>query len=530
MGRAAVALVVLALVASLATTPAVPGAAGSADGATRQTPESPSLPAYLTLTGAGRSIPPSFLGLSIEYKELRTYIRSGAAFDRAISLIGPHHAPMLLRIGGKSADHVWWESATQTPPQWVTTIRESWLDDLAGLVARDKLRVILDLNLAVHSPRLAATFAAAGVHALPRSSVAALEVGNEPDLYWRQPWLEKQRIRTTSANVPLDWSRDYSALDYRRDYVDYARALAARVPGIPIGAPETISSSLSWLRATTGLGALNPRFLAVHRYASSTCFPPRSPHYPTIPMLLGNAATAGLAGTVEPAVAFAHSEHMELRLTEVNSISCGGNAGIADSFATALWAPDALFEMLRAGIDGVNWHIRPQTVNSPFHLMTAGIVPLPELYGLALFAQMIQGRSRLLDSTLTSSAALNLKAWAVRSSAATTVLLINKGAREADVRLPAVVPRPAIATVSRLEAPSIGSTTGVRFAGRWIGTDARWHGRQSATAVSETGGFYYVVVPGYSAAEVSLGSDSRPRHSINPSTRSPRRNPRRRLM
>jgi hypothetical protein len=518
LGRVSIAMAATACVAWLTIAHTAPSAAGIVDRATRGT-EQPALPAYLTLTGGGRPVPASFFGLSVEYKELRTYIRSGALFDRVISLIRPRDgSPLLLRIGGKSADHVWWETANGRPPKWVTKIGDPWLRDLAGLVRRDDLRVMLDLNLAVHSSRLAATFAAAAVKALPRSSIAALEIGNEPDQYWRQPWLEKQRIRTTGAGVPLHWTHDYSDLDYRRDYEVYARALAAKVPGIPLGGPEIISSKSSWLATMTGLGALNPKFLAIHRYASSTCWPPWSPYYPTIPMLLANTASAGLAGTVGGAAAFAHANGMALRLTEVNSISCGGNSGVADSFATALWAPDALFEMLRAGIDGVNWHIRPRTINAPFQLDAGGIVPLPELYGLAVFAQMTHGPSRLLDSTLSSSAGLDLKAWAVQRHVATTVLLINKGAREADVRLPAVAATQLIASVRRLEAPSIEATRGLRFAGRSIGTDARWHGHDTATAVRQIGGFYYVLVPGYSAAEVSLGQSEagparRSRHS-----------------
>jgi hypothetical protein len=505
LGRVSIAIVATACVAVVAIAHVAPSAAGSVDRATRGT-EGPPLRAYLTLTGGGDPIPAAFFGLSVEYKELRTYVRSGTLFDRVISLIRPRDgSPLLLRIGGKSADHVWWQTANGRPPKWVTKINDAWLRDLAGLVRRDDLRVMLDLNLAVHSSRLAATFAAAAVKALPGSSIAALEVGNEPDLYWRQPWLEKQRIRTTGAGVPLHWTGGYSALDYRRDYEVYAQALAAKVPGIPLGGPEIISSKSDWLTAMTGLGALNPKFLAIHRYASSTCWPPGTPYYPTIPMLLANTATAGLAGTVDAAAVFAHANRMGLRLTEVNSVSCGGNSGVADSFATALWAPDALFEMLRAGVDGVNWHIRPKTINAPFLLDARGIVPLPELYGLAVFAQMTHGPSRLLNSTLVSSAGLDLKAWAVQRRAATTVLLINKGAREADVRLPAVAAAPAIASVRRLEAPSIEATTGLRFAGRSIGTDARWHGHETATAVGETGGYYYVSMPGYSAAEVSFG-------------------------
>ena len=181
------------------------------------------------------------------------------------------------------------------------------------------------------------------------------------------------------------------------------------------------------------------------------------------------------------AAAFAAANQMTLRLTEVNSVSCGGNSGVTDSFATALWAPDALFEMIRAGTVGVGWHIRPATVNAPFHLDRGGIEPLPELYGLAVFAQMTHGPSSLLRSTLVSSPGLHLKAWAVRKGAASTVLLINKGGREANVWLPAGAAPAGVAIVRRLQAPMIGSTAGLRFAGRWIGTDARWHGREITT-------------------------------------------------
>ena len=499
------ATVVTALVGCVAIVSEAAHAASPGEGTTGRDTALPALPAYLTFTAGSRHIPPSFFGLSVEYNELGAYEQSGSVFDRAISLIRPRDGgPMLLRIGGKSADHVWWKAATERPPKWVTKIGHPWLSRLNELVRRDDLRVMLDLNLAVHSSTLAATFAAAAVKALPRSAVAGLEVGNEPDLYWRQPPLEKQRIRSTGRGVPLHWTHNYSALNYRRDYQVYAGGLATMVPGIPLGAGETISSKPDWLAAVTGLGRLDPAFIAVHRYAASTCWPPSSPYYPTIPMLLGEASSAGLAGTVRGAVALAHSNHMALRLTEVNSVSCGGNSGVTDSFATALWAPDALFEMIRAGVDGVSWHIRPATVNAPFHLDRGGITPLPELYGLAVFAQMTHGPARLLASTLVSSAGLHLKAWAVRKGAASTVLLINKGGRDANVRLPAEAATAGPAVVRRLQAPKIGSTTGLRFAGRWIGTDARWHGREVTTEVPQSSGFYDVLVPAYSAAEVSL--------------------------
>ena len=56
----------------------------------------------------------------------------------------------------------------------------------------------------------------------------------------------------------------------------------------------------------------------------------------------GGALAAGPGRSVRRALRFAHENGMQFRVTELNSVSCGGNAGVADSFATALWAPDAL--------------------------------------------------------------------------------------------------------------------------------------------------------------------------------------------
>ena len=463
------------------------------------------LPAYLMFTGGGRVIPTGFFGMSVEYKELRVYERASALFDRVIGLIRPRDGgPMLLRVGGKSADHVWWKTATGRPPPWVTRIGDAWLARLNDLVRRGDLRLMLDLNLAVHSPALAVDFVKAVVRALPRGALAGAELGNEPDLYWRQPWLAKQRVPGTSRDVPIDWTVDYSALDYRRDYEDYARALASEVPAIPLGGPEIVSSKASWLSAITGLGPLDPSFIAIHRYAASTCWPASSPYYPTISMLLSSAATSGLAATVSGAAVFAHRDALALRLTEVNSVSCGGNAGVTDSFASALWTPDALFELLRAGVDGVNWHFRPATLNAPFHLDAHGIEPLPELYGLAVFARMTHGPADLLTTALSSSPGLNLKAWAVENRGAVNVLLINKGPRPAKVTLPAPTGTTGDAAVSALKAPRIDATTGVTFGGRWIANDGRWHGHTVTIDVSQLGGAYQVSVAGYSAVVVTM--------------------------
>jgi len=458
------------------------------------------LPAAVTLTGDSRTIPASFLGLSVEMGELASFTRAGAALDRVLSLLRtPSGSPILLRVGGRSADETYWNASTADAPRWVFAPGAEWLAQLGSLVRRDNLRVTLALNVAVHSPLMASEFARAVLGALPAGGLAGLAVGNEPDMFRWQTSLDEERVPSTTASTPLDWARGYSAADYWRDYRSYARALAASVPGIPLVGPEATGLTPGWLAGVAGLGGLAPSSLTVHRYASSKCWSQASPAYPSISLLASERASAGLAAGLRSSIEFAHRRGMSFRVTELNSVSCGGNAGVADSFATALWAPDVLFELIRAGVDGTNWHIRADMVNAPFEVLAGAIEPRPELYGLVLFAQMIDPGARLVGVRIVAAGGLHIKAWAVRSPTRTEVLLVNKGPRAADVSLYCRRTR-GRAWIERLLAPSIGATGGVTLGGRTIGFDGRWHGRGVTASIEPSGGRYRVVLPGYSAA------------------------------
>lgn len=466
----------------------------------------PSLSARLTFTGSSRAIPAGFLGLSVEVSEIRRYELAGRPVDRVFGLLrSPGDGPLLLRVGGTSADYAWWYTAGKPAPAGVFTIGKPWVAGLAALVVRDDLRVVLGLNLAVHSPALEVAFAAAVKRALPRSTLAGLEIGNEPDLYGRQPWLVRQRISTTEPALPRNWTQAYTPADYRADYESYAWALRTSLGPIPLEAPDTTTPALAWLDAATSLGTLDPEIIAVHRYPLSTCWPKDSPEYPTVARLLSERATAGPANSVRRAVRLAHERNMTFRVSELNSVSCGRNAGVADSFATALWAPDALFELLNAGVNGVNVHLRPESLNAPFQLTPNGIRPMPELYGLALFAQLIGSHARLLDTTLHAPRGLHLKAWATRRGSVTVVLLINKGAGDADVSIPAPSRGAPPAVLRLLQAPSIRSVGGVVYAGRSIGSDGRWQGR-ATTSAARVGnhGEYHAPVPAFSAVTITI--------------------------
>lgn len=460
----------------------------------------------LTFNGASRTIPAGFLGLSVEVSEITRYELAGRAVDHVFGLLrSPGDGRLLLRVGGTSADHAWWYTAGKPAPAGVFTIGRPWVSGLAALVARDDLRVVLGLNLAVHSPALEVAFASAVQRALPRSTLAGLEIGNEPDLYEREQWLQRQRLATTERALPRRWTQAYSPGDYQADYESYAWAVRARLGPISLEAPDTTTPALAWLRAATGLRTLDPEIIAVHSYPLSTCWPKDSAEYPTVARLLAEHATVGLANSVRRAAQFAHEDHMTFRVTELNSVSCGGNTGVADSFATALWAPDALFELLSAGVDGVNVHLHPDSLNAPFQLTADGIRPLPELYGLALFAQLIGSHARLLDTNLHAPRGLHLKAWATRHGSVTAVLLIDKSDRDAEVSIPAAGRGAPPAVLRLLQAPSIRSVGEVVYAGRSIGSDGRWQGRATTSAARVgTHGEYHVRVPAMSAVTLTI--------------------------
>jgi hypothetical protein len=61
-------------------------------------------------------------------------------------------------------------------------------------------------------------------------------------------------------------------------------------------------------------------------------------------------------------------------------VTCGGRSDISNAFATALWAPDAIFELIRTGLDGVNLHAREHAINDPFTFGSRGLLARPLLY------------------------------------------------------------------------------------------------------------------------------------------------------
>lgn len=479
---------------------AISSLAGAAHSDQRRIPR-----ATLTLAThpAPIAIPRSYLGLSTEYWALPLYARHLPTFERVLGLLHvPGDGPMVLRVGGDSADHAFWDPRLRTLPRWAFTLTPEWTRWLAGIVDRLGVRLIMDLNLLTDTPQTAAQWAWAAESRLPRHSILGFEIGNEPDIYSRTGWLRATagdllagRLLPTALTVG----------DYRSAFRAYASALRRVAPRLPLIGPAVAEPRVHgrWVRALLAAPPPGLRMISVHRYPYSGCVRPRSASFPTIKRLLSPHASTVLAAQLAPLIAATHRAGFPFRLTELNSVTCGGRPRVSDAFATALWAPDTLFALLRARADGVNLHVRANTINAPFAFTRRGLFARPLLYGLVMFARTLAGGSALLPSELHSAEPLNLHAWVVRiRSGGLRILAIDKGRQPA--RLLLRLPGRGRAAVERLRAASPAARFGVELAGRRIGPRAQWLGSPVTQSIPRSRWGYVVTVPRYSAALINL--------------------------
>jgi hypothetical protein len=397
-----------------------------------------------------------------------------------------------------------------TRPAGVTfALTERWVAVLRALTRELGARLVLGLNLEAASGPVAAAEARALLAGLGSGAVEAFELGNEPSLYGIFPW-----YRTRSGRGVTGRPGGYGFTDFVREFTSIAAQLPAHaLAGPSIGGPGWIPDLGRFLAAEPSV-----KIATVHRYPLQLCLTsPRSSRYPTVANLLATSASRGLADLFAPAVAAAHSRGLPLLVDELNTVACGAAPAVSQTFAAALWAPDALFELKRAGVDGVEMHTFPGAGYELFRLHRAGTgwaaAVAPEYYGLLLFAAAAPAGARLLP--VSGSSPEVVRTWATLGrDGRVRVLVIDKDPSRAvtvRLRLPATAP----AGVERLEAPSVRARAGVTLGGRTYGASTMTGALAPPVepAVHASGGTYTVTVPAGTAALVSVPTAGAPHHS-----------------
>jgi hypothetical protein len=254
------------------------------------------------------------------------------------------------------------------------------------------------------------------------------------------------------------------------------------------------------------------KLVTYHRYPLRACVKdPTSSSYASIPNLLADSSASGLARGVAAYVGVAHAHRLPFRLSEINTASCQGTAGVSDTFASALWALDTMFNMASVGVDGVNFHMLP---GSNYELFTVSHTASgawqafvhPEYYGLLMFAQAFPPGARLLSVSAPSGP---VKVWATQGAdGVIRVTLINKdpnAEHDVQLQLPGV---PGQAALETLQAPSVSATSGVTIGGQTFGpesTTGTLPGPPATTPIDPASGTYTVSLPAGSAALLTSG-------------------------
>lgn len=450
---------------------------------------------------------PGFVGLSTEFTSLLPYAGTdpGAlnpTFVRLVEDLAPGASPV-IRIGGDSTDWSWLPVGGTARPPWAQfVLTRRWVAVARALALATGGRLILGINLEADSRELAGIESRALLNGVGRERIIAFELGNEPEVYGEIGWYNN------AAGVPvLGRPPSYGFRSYLPDYRSISSALP---PSVPLAGPAL---ARTWpLTVANRFLSANPRvrIFTFHFYPLKRCYNPRSsPTYPTLAHLMAVQSAEPPTGTAA-AVAAAHARGVEVRVDELNSVSCRGLAGLSDSFASALWIVDALFHMARAGVDGVNVHTLPDATYQLFTFShSAGRWEArvkPMYYGLLLFTRAAPAGSRLLPTSHPIDD--DLRTWATRGTRGTVrVVLINDSMTHA-MTLAVGPPQPASsATLERLAAPGLTAAGGVTLAGQTFGpvtTTAALAGPLRASVLPPIQNRYVVRLPPASAALLTL--------------------------
>lgn len=365
-------------------------------------------------TTTGTSLTAASAGLSFEASDLALPGFAGGDLAAYLDTISPSS---VVRVGGNTVDQTFWTSTGETPPSWsIATITPADLTALAGLARASGWKVILGVNLKEYDPARAADEARSAQQALG-SSLQAIEIGNEPDLY---------------SQYESDPSQ------YLTDFAAYVSAIDQAAPGVHVegtdaaGAPSG-SFQKAFVGAQQALPAPQVNELTSHYYPLTGS---RCGGSPTVAQMLGSTSRDNEKAEADAAVAAAAPLGVPAVIDESNNVVCEGQQGVSDVFASALWAIDDQLVIAREGVAGDYLHgtvVQCDTAQPLFMYYTPLCAPTaadaaagdlaaqPEYYGLAALHDV--GTGQFLN--LTNPVWTDVRAYAVQHSTGTMTVVLD---------------------------------------------------------------------------------------------------------
>lgn len=418
-------------------------------------PSGPVTQALLSVgTNGTGTIGQGFAGLSYEKSAMCEPLFTAANAD----LIGLFQllGPSVLRVGGNTVDqYIWTPSGSG---QTAYRIAPYDVDSLAAFLRETGWQCIYGINLGgaatgATTPFLAAAEVAYVAQKLG-SSLLGIEIGNECDGY---------------GTAGSYFSDGWSLAQFETLWNQFRSAIIAAAPGVAVTGPASGSNVAAWTvpfaQAVTRRGI---SMMTQHYYRGD-----------------GHSSAATAANLISPDAtlqkclgmlnAASQSTGIPFRVGECNSYFNGGAVGVSNSYASALWVIDFLFNSAQGGAAGVNLHGGGKANGYTPIADNGGVVveARPELYGLTLFA--LAGQGTLCDATL-SAGSSNASAYAVKNAAGDlSLVVVNKDTTqnlELSISLQQSVRSASLIAMSQLSSgatgPNLTATSGVTIQGNAI--------------------------------------------------------------
>jgi hypothetical protein len=361
----------------------------------------------------------------------------------------------VLRFGGNAVDRrFFWTSTGEAVPgdykgdkaHPVKAVGPADLTRLKTLLTAGDAKVTLTVDLGHYNPARAADMVRNASQILG-DRLLSITVGNEPNGF-------------VFNDVKTD---GYSVDQYVRELKDYANAIYAVAPNVPISGPGAFDSK--WWQPFVDADLPQKKILTFHHYPLSKCDGSIPQDSPTMANTMSRTMHDRATDYQKAALKVGQAAGLETWVPETGISACPGSNETSRTHASALWAADYALTAAQQGITRVGFHSSLLTCKGgpPLSaICSAGAYPFgngkmsgrANFYGISMVAELEAGKFLKLNS---SGGGLAFSYALQNPDGSTSVVIINENDPEkaAQTSVTLNLPgKPVTGTMTQLSGPS----------------------------------------------------------------------------
>ena len=418
----------------------------------------------------GCVISASFSGLSFETSSLvksNYFNTNNTVFINLIKTLGTG----TLRIGGNSSDKTFWANKNRMSSTSADSLFKEDLDRYFQFARATGWKTIFGLNVGTGDLLQSATEAQYALQSAD-GNLLYFELGNEPDLY------HSNGLRPTS----------YTVSNYQTDFNNYKQSILSLSPSSQFSGPASAYNTNGFTIPFANNEHNNIALLTQHYYAMGPAGDPSV----TIDRLLTDNQT--LINNVVLLNGTSQTFHFNYRIAECNSVYNGGQNGVSNTLASALWGADFMFTLAINGCFGVNFHGGGSGPYSPIAFTNNIFTARPLFYGMLLFKIASQGQFML--NSFDVGTKINCKEYTVfGNDGRYYITIINKDLTNEVYLKVTGLPLYHSNQIIRLNASSVTSSDGIKLGNNMVDNNGNWTNANSEMAGVDNTGYQLKIPP-----------------------------------